>query len=100
MKDEKQKVDIKKGEKVEWNELEWENPEKEKIVKDILNLRDDQVIALSFLVGVKFDKNEVQEVIKEIKKNGKQSQNLEAILSEGESKEKIKWWVSYFKNQN
>lgn len=81
-------------------ELKWEDSEIKEIRERILNLRPDQIGALPFLVGVKFNFNELDEVVSEIKSNGQNSVNIDAIIYEAESKEKLLWWLNYFEREN
>lgn len=71
-----------------------------KIEKDIFSLSYDQLVALPFLVGVIFNKSDIEEVVNDIKDNGLDSVHLSIILSEAKSKDDVIWWIDFFKKYN
>jgi hypothetical protein len=68
--------------------------------KQILKLRDDQIMALFEIVGIRFSKNDFSKVINEIRANKEESQNLGILIDEANSKENLSWWISYFEKAN
>ncbi|BCX15971.1 MAG: hypothetical protein KatS3mg098_204 [Candidatus Parcubacteria bacterium] len=81
-------------------ELEWKESEARRIRERIINLRRDQIGALSYLIGVEFPRDELDQIVLEIKENGQNSVNIDAIVYEAESKEKLLWWLDYFERRN
>lgn len=92
------KIKVKKGPKEPWG-LEWTNKEEKELEKKILSLRDDQLATLlSFMAG--FFKEDIEEIVREIRKEKQGSPNLWTLIDEAESKEKLLWWVDYFTKVN
>ncbi len=79
-------------------ELGWTKNKRRQLESRILNLRDDQIAALFYLVNIIFDKNDIKKIIKEIKKYKHESINLGTLLSEANSKKNLLWWLSYFES--
>jgi hypothetical protein len=93
-------IEINIGKKIKNSELKWNNDELKKIEKDIFSLSYDQLVALPFLVGVIFNKSDIEEVVDDIKDNGLDSVHLSIILSEAKSKDDVIWWIDFFKKYN
>ena len=68
--------------------------------KRILNLRDDQIMALFNLVKIEFAKKDFEEILTEIRTNREDSQHLGILLDEADSAENLLWWVSFFEKEN
>ncbi|HOB89897.1 MAG TPA: hypothetical protein PKG74_01015 [Candidatus Colwellbacteria bacterium] len=68
--------------------------------KQILKLRDDQIMALFWLVGVRFEKKYFEDIIKEIRTNKEDSQYLGILIDEADSKNNLSVWISYFEKEN
>lgn len=79
--------------------LEWTNEERKELEEKILNLRDDQLAVLGYLM-VKFQQNDLQDVVKDIRTNKQESEDLSIIIDEAKSKEELIWWVDYFTKAN
>jgi hypothetical protein len=80
-------------------DLEWTNEERKELEEKILNLRDDQVAVLGYLM-VKFQQKDLQDVAKDIRTNKQKSEDLRIIIDEAKSKEELLWWVDYFTKAN
>jgi predicted methyltransferase MtxX (methanogen marker protein 4) len=78
----------------------WNKEEKKKTEEQILALRDDQIGALLNLVGLNFSKNDIENVVAEIKEHGSQSGHLPILMEEATSKENLLWWIAYFEKYN
>ncbi len=85
---------------IDRDDLKWEEIEVKHIRERIINLRSDQIAALTWLVGVKFYRNDLEEVALEIKKEKHNSVNIDAIIYEASSKEDLLWWLNYFEKEN
>ncbi len=57
-------------------------------------------MALSWLVGVRFRKDDFEDVIKEIRVHKEDSQHLGIIIDEANSEENLLWWISFFERAN
>ena len=79
--------------------MEWTNEERKELEEKILNLRDDQLAVLGYLM-VKFQQNDLQDVVKDIRTNKQESEDLSIIIDEAKSKEELIWWVDYFTKAN
>lgn len=55
----------------------------------MLKLRNDQIMVLSWLVGVRFRKDDFEDVIKEIRVHKEDSQHLGIIIDEADSEENL-----------
>ncbi|GEM_PF-6473535 len=97
---EEREISIAKKERTDFKEISWEEKEGNEVEKRIINLRLDQLTALTFLVGVNFSKADIEKVVSEIKENGHNSVNLGAILHEADSKENLLWWLELFEKYN
>lgn len=82
------------------NKITWGEGEREKVEARILALRDDQIGALLNLVGLGFSKNDIEDVVAEIKEHGSQSGHLPILMEEPSSKEDLLWWVMYFEKHS
>jgi hypothetical protein len=60
----------------------------------IKNLRIDQICALSELVGIKFDKENLEEIAHHIKTTD--TPNIDTIITEADSLENLKLWLEIF----
>lgn len=60
----------------------------------IKNLRVDQICALADLVGVKFNREELEKIAKLIKETD--SVNLDTIITEAKSIKDLLFWVEIF----
>ena len=79
--------------------LEWTDEERKELEEKILNLHDDQLAALAALV-VGFKKEDIEEVVRDVKDNKQGSGHLCIITDEADSKEDLLWWVDYFTKVN
>ena len=79
--------------------LEWTDEERKELEEKILNLQDNQLAALACLM-VGFSKENVEDVVKDIKENKQQSGHLCILIDEAKSKEELLWWVDYFTKAN
>ena len=87
----------KTAEHISSSDLIWTKDERNKLEKDILSLRDDQVGALAkILVG--FRDEDILDIVRDIRENGVESGHLSILLEEADSKEQAYWWVGYFKS--
>ena len=68
--------------------------------KQILKLRADQIMALFWLVGVRFEKKYFEDIIKEIRTNKEDSQYLGILIDEADSKNNLSVWISYLEKEN
>jgi hypothetical protein len=68
--------------------------------KRILNLRDDQIMALFYLVKIEFAKKDFKEILTEIRTNREDSQHLGILLDEADSAENLLWWICLFEKAN
>lgn len=97
MEDNSKKININMGKKrIFKTDLKWSENEREKAGKRILSLSDEQLAVFPYLVGVIFNKEDINHVVSDIRKDGYQSINLNPILDEAKSKEDIYWWLDYF----
>ena len=78
------------------HELHWTESEKKDLEQRILGLRDDQVGALLEIAGLGFRKDDLDDVVRDIKADGLRSGHLDILLSEANSKETFLWWLHYF----
>lgn len=78
------------------HELKWTKAERIDLENRILSLRNDQIGALCYLVGIRFDKSDLSEVVDEIRTYGHGSGHLSILTDEADSKENILWWIGYF----
>ncbi len=87
----------KTAEHISSPDLIWTRNERNKLEKDILSLRDDQIGALAkILVG--FRDEDISEIVRDIRGNGAESGHLSILLEEADSKEQVYWWVNYFES--
>lgn len=82
------------------NDLKWDEKEARDLEKRIINLHDDQIVALFFLVGIAFFKKDIPDVLQEIRKIGEGAIGLGILLDEADSKENLFWWVDFFTKAN
>jgi len=80
-------------------ELVWGKKEQEGLELRILDLRDDQIGALAALL-VGFGKEDIEDVVKDIRQNGRESGHLPILIFEPKSKEDLLWWLDYFEKEN
>lgn len=80
--------------------LKWDKKEETEITARILALRDDQVAALFYFVGIRFKKNDIREVVAEIRKNKENAIHMSTLLSEADSKDHLLWWINYLEESN
>lgn len=79
----------------------WEEREKFKVASRILRLRDDQIAALlGGVTGLKFYTEDIEELIREFREDGHRSAHLETLMTEGDSKEILLWWIEFFEKHN
>ena len=81
-------------------DLDWTDEEFASIVKKVLKLRNDQLVAFMSLVGVEFDENNREDVVEEINSNNLESAYLPIIVYEADSKENLLWWLDFFEKAN
>lgn len=81
-------------------ELNWTEKEAKEIRERIINLRPDQIGALTYLIKVEFSKEIINSVVSEIKENGHNSVNIDPIVYEADSRENLLWWIDYFEKEN
>jgi len=81
-------------------ELDWSEREQLELESRILKLRDDQIAALLYIVGLNFSRNDIEEVVVDIRKNEHKSGHLPILIFEANSKENLLWWLDYFEKQN
>jgi hypothetical protein len=77
-------------------DIKWDEEERRKVGERILSLSDEQLAVFPYLLGVGFNKKDIDHVVSDIRKDGYQSVNLNPILDEAKSKEDIFWWLDYF----
>ena len=82
------------------NDLQWTDEEESTLASRIATLRLDQIAALCHAFGVKFNKEDLQGVAGEIKKEGVRSINFSPLISEASSKEDLLWWIDFFERGN
>ena len=93
------KLPIIKDKPTKRHELVWTKKEEKDIADRICNLKNDQLGALlNILLG--FNEKDIPEIVKEIKEQKLNSGHLSILLEEADTKEKIKWWISYFEKAN
>ena len=94
-------IPIKKGlpKNFQFEDLIWDTQERNKIVRRILALRDDQIGALGHIC-VKFLLKDIDDVVAGIRKFKEDDINLDVMLTEADSKEQIEWWINYFEREN
>ena len=80
-------------------DLDWTLKEEGKLVSRIFNLRYDQVAALAWLVGVGFEKGDLERIFYNIKEDNDWS-NVLPIVYEADSKENLLWWLEFFEKAN
>lgn len=90
------KINVGKNKSIRNKELQWGKKEELNLESRILALRDDQIAALLNLVGLKFNRDNIEHVVSEIRENGHKSGHLPILISEADSKENLLWWVDYF----
>lgn len=93
-------ISVDKGGYFDRQELQWSAKEEKELQSRILALRDDQIAVLPHLVNIYFSKDDIENVVAEIRKNNRQSGHLPIIISEADSKESLLWWLDYFEKQN
>jgi len=81
-------------------ELQWNEKERLEVESKVLGLRNDQIAALFFLTEIKFSKNDIENVVAEIKMNKHESLHLDVLIAEADSKENLLWWVDFFTKAN
>jgi len=82
------------------DDLKWDEKEARDLEKRIINLRDDQIVALFFLVGIAFFKKDIPHVLQEVREIGEGAIHLGTLLNEPDSKENLLWWVDFFTKAN
>jgi len=80
-------------------DLEWTDEERRGLEEKILSLRDDQLAALACLM-VGFSKEDVEDVVRDIKEKKQGSGHLCILTDEAKSKEELLWWIDYFTKAN
>lgn len=93
-------IKIRKLPNTRQKELKWGEKERRELENKILNLRNDQITALFYLVEVPFPKDDIGEVVEEIRKYDRDSAYLNTLLSEADFRENLIWWVDFFKKSN
>jgi hypothetical protein len=96
MEGKSKKINITIGEKISNTEIDWDEEERKEVGERILSLTNEQLAVFPYLVGVRFNKEDINHVVSDIRKDGYQSVNLSPILDEANSKEDIFWWLDYF----
>ncbi len=93
-------VEIKRSkEKIVGGDLDWTKEEFKELEKRVLNLKSHQIGSLaSLLVG--FKKEDIENVVSDIKENGSNSGHLSILIYEAPSKEDLLWWLDYFEKHN
>ncbi len=81
-------------------ELNWTEKEIKDIGLRVVNLRQDQIAALIIVCGVEFNRDDIENVVMDIKTNKEKSGHLEIVIYEAESKEKFLWWLEFFEKYN
>ncbi|OGZ35967.1 MAG: hypothetical protein A3D38_00610 [Candidatus Portnoybacteria bacterium RIFCSPHIGHO2_02_FULL_40_23] len=81
-------------------ELKWNNKEELKLESRIVRLRNDQIGALLNLVGLNFAKEDIEEVVRDIREDKHESGHLSILIYEADSKENLLWWINYFEKEN
>ena len=82
------------------DDLQWSDEERTELESRILNLRKDQIAALFCCVGIKFSKDDIEDVVNDIMDNKQKSGHLGILTDEANSKEDLLWWISYFESAN
>ena len=96
----KKKLPVKFKEGPGWPaDLKWTQKEEENLVSRIFNLRYDQVAALSWLVGVRFERGDLERIFYNIKEDNDWI-NIMPIIYEADSKENLLWWLDFFEKAN
>mgnify|MGYP001767797696 CR=1 FL=1 len=80
-------------------DLDWSEKEFHILEKRVLNLRDDQIGLLALLVAG-FYKDDLRNIVKDIRSDGTESIHLSIIICEAESKDELLWWLDYFEEFN
>jgi len=81
-------------------DLQWTNEERIKLESRIPKLREDQIAALFYCVGIEFSKDDIKNVVNDIIDNKQRSGHLGILTDEADSKENLLWWVRYFESFN
>lgn len=89
-----------KNKRINKQELNWSEKEQANLESRILKLRDDQIAALLNLVKINFNLKDIESVVDEISKNGRESGHLPILIFEANSKKDLLWWISYFEKKN
>lgn len=79
-----------------FHEIQWTEQEKSDLERRIRGLRDDQLGALIEIAGLGFRKQDLEDVVHDIKTDGLQSGHLEIVLAEADSRDDLLWWLEYF----
>ncbi|MBI4099249.1 hypothetical protein HY442_01820 [Candidatus Parcubacteria bacterium] len=94
-----QHLPIRKEDIYSRTDLKWKREERRSVASRVLNLRDDQIAALFYAVGVRFSTRDIEEVVSEIRSNGHDAIHLATLLVEADSKKNLLWWVAYFEKR-
>jgi isopropylmalate/homocitrate/citramalate synthase len=77
------------------------SPEEIDLMRRIKNLRIDQIAALIELVGIHFDKQDLEDVAKRIKNSEEDDTDyVDIIIDEASSKEELEFWLNFFEKYN
>ena len=73
------------------------SPEEINLMRRIKNLRIDQIAALIELVGIHFDKQDLEDIAKRIKNSEEDDTDyVDIIIDEASSREELESWLSFF----
>jgi isopropylmalate/homocitrate/citramalate synthase len=76
-------------------------PEEIDLMRRIKNLRIDQIAALIELVGIHFDKQDLEDVAKRIKNSEEDDTDyVDIIIDEASSREELEFWLNFFEKYN
>jgi hypothetical protein len=73
------------------------SPEEINLMRRIKNLRIDQIATLIELVGIHFDKQDLEDIAKRIKNSEEDDTDyVDIIIDEASSREELESWLSFF----
>ncbi|MCL4427309.1 hypothetical protein M1534_03075 [Patescibacteria group bacterium] len=96
----REKVSITKKSSTERREMRWAMIEEQETERRIIKLRDDQIIALFFCVGISFFTQDIPDILQDIHTTGEGSIYFGTLLDEADSKENLLWWIDFFEQHN
>ncbi len=101
MKNNERKININiEDDELSSPELEWEDDVRSEIERRIINLKFDQIASLLQIVGLGFKREDIKEIVEDIKQEESNSIHLDILMTEADTKEKLLWWIRFFENYN